>query len=521
MKNCYFVIPGVFLIILLFPADLNADEPEYRFDEIPKSLLKDAKAVVRKNEVELKVTDVGKAVQRVTYALTILNDNGIENSLFVQFYDKFSSVRKIKIDLFDQAGEKIKNGLNVDIEDYSAISGYSVYEDNRVKFIDPKYRTTPFTVEVTYEIDFDGILDYPDWYIYPDYNISVESSGLTVILPPSFNLRYRQQFLADSCKVIISPDKKEYRWNVINLPALRKETYSLSFQEITPVVFIAPEKFKIGGTEGDCTSWANFGKWIYGLNEGKNILPAETQNLVKSLTSGLKNDYDKLRVLYDYMQRKVRYVSIQIGLGGWQTLDAETVDRLGYGDCKALSNYMKSLLDVAGIKSLYTLVRAGKDAAGLKEGFPSNQFNHAILCVPMNNDTIWLECTSQNIPFGFLGTFTDDRKALVITENGGKVVQTRKYGLNDNLQIRNANIDIGKDGNFKIDVQTTYKGALYDDIYPVLMMDEADRKKFIFKLIALPSYNLMSFVYNEVKDLVPSINEVLSLSVFRLLYNSR
>jgi len=53
-------------------------------------------------------------------------------------------------------------------------------------------------------------------------------------------------------------------------------------------------------------------------------------------------------------------VSIQIGIGGWQPFDASTVQRLSYGDCKALANYMKTLLEAVGLSANYCLVNAGK-----------------------------------------------------------------------------------------------------------------------------------------------------------------
>ena len=196
-----------------------------------------------------------------------------------------------------------------------------------------------------------------------------------------------------------------------------------------------------------------------------------------------------------------------------QTIEASTVDRLSYGDCKALSNYMKSLLDVAGIKSFYTLVMAGDDSPLIKEDFPSNQFNHAILCVPMGRDTIWLECTSQNIPFGYIGTFTDDRKVLVLNEAGGRIVSTKRYSIEDNNQIRSASVELGPTGNANATVRTDYKGTLYDGISAVLHMDEKDRLKFVQSRIAIPSFNLISFSHKEQRNIVPVITENLNLSL--------
>ena len=492
---------------------LYGAEPKYKVSDIPKNLLKDAMAVIRKNEVEFKISDIDKAVENVTYAITILNENGIDKSVFYQFYDKFSSVRKISVNLYDQNGEVIRNGANVNVKDYSAIAGYSLYEDSRVKFVDPKYRTTPFTVEVSYEIAYDGLLGYPKWNVYEDYNVGVEKSKLTVITAPGFSLRYKEFNMKDSCRIVKSDNKTEYNWEVSDFPAIREEPFSLPISKISPAVYLAPSDFEISGSEGNCESWNNLGKWIYKLQKDRNILEPETREKILSMVSGAKNDIDKIRILYNYLQTKVRDVNITIGLGGWQTIKAETVDRLSYGDCKALSNYMKSLLDVVAIKSIFTIVMAGDDAPAIFDDFPSAQFNHVILCVPLTNDTIWLECTNQRIPFGYLGGFTDDRKVLLSTENGGYLVRTKQYGKDDNMQIRTGSVKLNQDGNGESNIKTSYKGILYENIFPVLGMDESDRKLFIQKKINLPSFNLLSYSFSEDRSIVPSMNENLKIGL--------
>ena len=126
---------------------------------------------------------------------------------------------------------------------------------------------------------------------------------------------------------------------------------------------------------------------------------------------------------------------------------AETVDRLGYGDCKALSNYTRSLLDAVGVKSYYALVTAGENLEEMTESFPSNRFNHAILYVPLANDTLWLECTNQHLPFGYIGGFTDDRKALIITDDGGKLLHTTVYTAANNRLERTTEISLDPLGN--------------------------------------------------------------------------
>jgi transglutaminase-like putative cysteine protease len=513
MRN-YLLLTGfllIFRINVCYPDP--SSEIKYKVADIPKSLLTDAKAVIRINEKVFEITDINRAVEKVTYAITILNQNGIDNSIFIEFYNKFLNIRKVEWNFYDQSGNPIKNNSNTELLDYSAISGFSIYEDDRVKLLDPKYRTTPFTVEYTYERVYNGLLSYPEWKAYEDYNISVEKSKLTIITPKGFKFRYQEKNLNVPPAVTDGKDKTTYSWEIINQPAIREEPFSIDYIYYTPVVYAAPNDFEIGGYKGNLENWKNFGLWINKLNEGRDILSPETIEKVKKLIADKKSDYEKIWALYNYMQDKVRYVSIQVGIGGWQTIDAQTVDKLSYGDCKALSNYMKSLLKIAGIKSYYTLVMAGTDLPQILEDFPSNQFNHVMVCVPLLNDTIWLECTSQHLPAGYIGKFTDNRKVLLIADEGGFLVKTKEYTLSDNLRARKAIVNLGTTGSAETTIKTSYRGANYDDVYNVLFLDETDRKKNIQKRITIPSYNLLSYSHTEKKQVMPSIDEELKLEL--------
>jgi hypothetical protein len=500
----------IFQIILL-PS--NAKEAKYKVSDIPVELVTNAKAVIRSSETVFEISDINKLVRRVTYAITILNEKGIDNSVLSEYYNKYISVRKIKADLYDRDGIPIKNSENIKVEDYSANDGNSLYEDIRVKVLDPKYRTLPFTVEYSYEISYEGLFLFPDWKVYDDYNISVEKSSLTILTPKDFKFRYKEKNIKNQYKISEGKDKTEYTWKYEHMPALKKEPFSTPYEEYTPVVCAAPSDFEMDGYKGNLESWDNFGKWINLLGKGRNTLDEKTNEKVKSMVVGLKTDDDKIRALYNYFQNKVRFVSLQIGIGSWQMIEADKVDNFSYGDCKALSNYMKSLLDIIGIKSYYTLVRAGESAPVINADFPSNQFNHVILCIPESSDTLWLECTSQTIPFGYLGTFTDDRKALFTSDAGGTLVTTIKYSIDDNKKIRKTIVDLTSDGNGTSTVETDYKGIFYDQVMPVLHMDEVDGRKFVQSKISIPSYRLISYSHKEDKSIIPAIKENLNLTL--------
>ncbi len=77
---------------------------------------------------------------------------------------------------------------------------------------------------------------------------------------------------------------------------------------------------------------------------------------------------------------------------------------------------------------------------------------------------MWLECTTQTIPAGYLGDFTCDRYALLIDETGGHLVRTPKYGMKENVEIRDLKATLDDEATLKIKAETTYGGLQQDHI---------------------------------------------------------
>ena len=502
----------VFATLLLHVGSVCAKDIKYKVSDIPKELKENARSVVRNEEVVLEVKSPGNASVKVSYAVTILNKNGLNDGCFQEFYDKFTRITGVKGRVFDENGEQIKRILSDNILDYSAISGYSMYEDNRVKYIDPKVRNFPFTVEYSYEQSFDGLFSFPSWNPQPRFNLAVERSTYKAIVSKNVTFRYLERNTSLRATVTSDAENNTYYWEARNLKALEWEPFSISNQDIFPFMIAAPADFEIDGYKGNLNSWSNFGKFISTLNEGKNVLSDETKKFLNELVAGPSDDYLKIRKIYEYMQGRTRYVSIQVGIGGFQPFDAATVQRLAYGDCKALTNYMKTMLEAVGLKANYCLVNAGADAPHLIREFPSSQFNHAFLCVPVKNDTVWLECTSQRLPSGFIGDFTDDRDILLIDQEKSKVVHSKVYGLADNKVTHTSHVKIDENGKGSVEIHNVYKGLAYDNILSVFYADDADKKRKISERLKFPGFQVVSFKYKENRSVIPSIEETLNVN---------
>jgi hypothetical protein len=355
---------------------------------------------------------------------------------------------------------------------------------------------------------------FPYWQPCEAEKFAVENSRFTFSCPSNYEFRYKAFNYKGEPVIQNDHDRKVYTWEVSKLPAITDEIFSPDLQKLTTYIAFGPTDFQMKDYKGNMKTWQDLGKFIYYLRQGRDDLSDDVKAKVHQLTDGVPDKREKIRLLYQFMQSNTRYISIQLGIGDWQPFDAKYVASKGFGDCKALSNYMYSLLKEAGIKSYYTLIRAGNDPEDVITDFPSPRFNHVILFAPVDKDTVWLECTSQTLPAGYLGTFTCDRYALAIDENGGTLVHTPKYTMNENLQVRNTKAQLDDDGTLDAKVITDYGGLQQDEMHAVINQLSKDKvKEFLNEELDFGTYDVNRFDYKQIKSWKPSIEEALDISV--------
>lgn len=482
---------------------------------IPAELKEKAHAVIRKSETIFTVKNLGEATEKNHKVITILDEQGLQHASMTLFYSKLEKVNNFEGILYDSNGEKVKKLKKDDIADGSAVGNGTLFGDNRYKHAEFKYAIFPFTVEFTTETTNKNLLFYPMWFPQEDEeNVAVEQSSLKVQMPAGMLLRYK------SINGMVEPivdnlaEGKSYIWEVKNLKVYENELYSPKWTHYGKGVLTAPNEFEVEGFKGSMKTWKELGEFDNVLGKGRDILPENIQQEVKQLVANISDPTLKVKKIYEYLQSKTRYISIQLGIGGWQPFEASYVAEKGYGDCKALSNYTNALLKSVGIESFYASIRGGRSERDIQADFPSQQFNHVIVCVPMKSDTIWLECTSQDNAFGYLSDFTSDRYALLATPQGGKLVHTPVYKAKDNQQNRNIKVALAEDGNATVEATTEFTGLLSDDYSEIKnLSSREEQQKQLYRRISIPSFELNNFSIQEEKSMIPTARVKLDLNV--------
>jgi hypothetical protein len=488
---------------------------QWAADKIPAGLKEKAHAVIRTSETFFTVKNIGEATEKTHYVITILDEQGLDHAHQVVFYNKLQKIIDFEGVLYDAKGDKVKRLKNSDINDGSANSDGTLFSDNRYKYAEFKYAIFPFTVEFNYETTNRNMLFYPTWIPQEnEENISVESSFFKVKMPAGMELRYKLLNGMTKPNIEDIEGYKTYSWTMKGMKIYETEPYAPQWAKVGMGVLTAPADFETEGYKGSAKTWKELGDFDNLLAKNRDILPENIKTEVQNLVAGTTDPVLKTKKIYEYLQSKTRYISIQLGIGGWQPFEAIQVAEKGYGDCKALSNYTQALLKSVGIPSLYASIRGGEGQREIQADFPSQQFNHAMLCVPIKNDTLWLECTSQDNPFGYQGTFTSDRYALLATPEGGKLVRTPTYKASDNQQIRKIEVTLADDGNATAEATNIFTGILHDDYADIkTQLNPEDQKKALYKRIEIPSFELTNFSIQAEKKRIPTATVKMSLSV--------
>ena len=437
-------------------------------------LKENAHSVKREEKIDFDVKDIDEARYTVHRVYTVLDAEGEDVLYFAEASDEFRKLEDAEIKVYDAQGKQVNKYKMKEMK--SEATGEGLVADGKVYYFRVAAPSYPVTVQFDYEIKFKGTLNYPDYRIeYPDQ--SVEYSSYTASIPGDLDFKFKAKNISLDPSLDNTGRKKVYTWEVKNLPAIKYESGAVSSESGYPEILITPDKFSMDGNKGDLATWKDLGIWYSNLCKGSVNLSDQTKSLLKEMVKDAKSDREKIKIIYNYLQSNFRYVDISLGIGGYKPFDANFVDTKKYGDCKALSNYMHACLDAVGIVSYPALINAEYNKEPVDPGFPHNSFNHVILCVPQNKDTIWLECTSPVSEMGVLGSFTENRNALLITPDGGVLVATPKSKSSENTFSLTTKISLHEDASGETESIRRTSGEYREEMIGEFINEKKDDQK--------------------------------------------
>lgn len=442
----------------------------------------------------------GKYQKTDSVVVQINNRAGDEDAQIAVHYSKGDKVLKIEGWIEDKNGNVVRKLKSKEVKERSAISSSSLYEDDFVKKFELKHSDYPYRVCYMTKIQYNKYIGL----YYPIVSLNPVRAE-KVVLDTDVPIMYDQRNIEEPVIKDLPNKQKRYSWTFSQKGYTPEANAWYDNDSVIPYLSIQPLifRFKINGS---LESWKSFGEWDFRLNDGKDVLPESEQVIIDKLLQGVTTDKEKARILYKYMQDNTRYVNVSMKYGGLEAHPAEYVCANRYGDCKALSNYMKAMLAYIGIKSYYTSVYSGTFSPEIRDDYPkASAFNHVILTIPFDGDTTFLECTSKNYPFGYIHTNIQGRKVLLTDENNSRLVSVPYLTKEDVLCSSKKTVRLFSKTDADVSIKSELRAGMYEiynSLANSLNKNEADsyiRNNMIRGNIELQTYSISKASHDSAK----------------------
>ena len=420
------------------------------------------------------------------------------------FENEFHSPKKMQGCIRNLNGDIIRKLKNNEIRKDAYSEG--LYADQKLWWVKLELGQFPYMVDYTIEVDIKSLFYWPDWM--PQHDVPVSQSTYTLILPKNIEYRAFPVDLEVEPEIQDKGGKQVLSWTLKEIPAKINEDFLPDNAQIQKALLFAPETFDLDGTPGSNASWQKFGQWYGHLAENQYKLPEKAQQEIDSLTFPLQNVRKKIETVYRHLQNKTRYVAIHLGIGRYQPHSAASVYEHGYGDCKDLCTLLIAFLNHINIAAFPALIQTRGNHPFYPD-FVSNQFNHMIACVPLDADTIWLECTSDFTQADELPYTDEYQYCLFVDKNGGKLIRTppSQYPENNNESVLNCKIEPDGTTHFDGIYHATGNSSIYIR-HGIFLAKPEDRKTMLAHWvgeftpdISIDEYRLLNVYENLNKPL--------------------
>ena len=425
------------------------------------------------------------AVAHYKEVTTIQNEQGASLANFVCACSKNDKLSDFKGQVVDASGKVIRKFKESDLKrteysPYLAIDDYQMY----LEYTPPTY---PITIIYEWTMDSrDNLIEFPRFCPLSDYDVALKKAVYRLAFPKDMQIRHSLKNIAQDVSITqVSQDTQLLTLELTDLPAFQEETYARRLHERLPIAYFAPTDFVYYGTKGSLRNWNDYGKWEYSLIEGSDALPETLRQKLHQLTDNLTSKREKVEVLYHELEKTTRYVAVLLGIGGQKPMPAATVSKSGFGDCKGLSNYMRAMLKEIGIASNYIPISTTNYRL-LPDFASAGQMNHVILQVPLEKDTLWLECTNPQLPLGYVHEDIAGHDAIEVNEHGGRLMRLPVYEDSTNLMRSNIHIQLDPTGAADISFKRTAHNRQYEHYLPLVKMDHKEQKQTMNRMMRIP-----------------------------------
>lgn len=375
---------------------------------------------------------------------------------------------------------KEKDGAEVAMP---AVPGSELITDVRAKVVHIPAADPGNLIGYEYEQEDHPFVLQDIWYFQGPH--PARESHYTLQLPAGWE--YKAYWLNHSQVEPKQGGSNQWQWVVSEVPAIKDEAYMPPRRGVEGQMIIS--FVPAGGALGKTfVSWRDMGQWYTELTRGRRDASPEMKQKVTALTASAATPLEKMRVLARFVQRDIRYVAIELGIGGYQPHPAVDVFTHRYGDCKDKATLMAAMLKEIGIDSYYVVINSERGAVTLEMPAHMGGFDHAILAIQLPAGTedpslvavmqhpklgrlLFFDPTSELTAFGRLSGPLQANYGLLVTPEGGELVELPRLATSLNGVTRTAKLTL------------TPTGTLTGEIREVRVGDRASAQRYALKSV--------------------------------------
>lgn len=460
----------LYAAILLLCAPALAGSPEWLREaaRAPLPAYKDdVRAVQLYAEQITRVMDTGEI--RTTYrkAFKILRSQGRDVGSLVVHFDKETKLSSLMGWTIPLKGGEYEMKEKDAIE--TMMFNDSFYEDTRYKVLKLPETEPGSVVGFEYEQRQRPFALEDVWSFQRD--IPTRKARYTLVLPAGWEMKAHWR---NHPEVAAAGSAGTYTWEVHDVAEIKDEPAMPTFRAVAArlsVVLIPPT----AGRGMSHASWSDVGKWYAGLTADRRNSTPEIQKKVADLTRTAATPLDKIRVLAGFAQRDVRYVAIEIGIGGYQPNHAASIFANKYGDCKDKVTLLSTMLREIGMESYYLVVHTERGYVA-RDFASMRNFNHVVLAIrvpesldvkglhsvvqhPSLGQLLIFDPTDSRTPVGYLPPSLQSNQGLLVTAGGGEMIDLPLQQPTANQLQRVGALKLDLDGTLSGEVREVRTGA--------------------------------------------------------------
>ena len=464
-------------------------------------------AVLLYSERSINVQSMDKIKSRVRMVYKILRPSGREYGIAMVWFNPHRKITALRGWCIPAQGKdyevKDKEALEISLP---RIAGSELISDVKDKMLQIPAADPGNVVGYEYEEEEQPMVLQDTWML--QHEIPARELHYSLQLPSGWE--YKASWINYPEIKPAQAGNNQWEWVVNDVKGIRTE------QRMPPIVGVAGQVvfsfFPAGGAAlTGFSNWTEMGKWYSNLTNGRRDASPEIITQVKSLTSSSPSTLAKIKALAQFVQHDIRYVAIELGIGGFQPHPATDIFSHHYGDCKDKATLLSSMLKQIGVESFYVVINDERGAVTPQSPATIGVFNHAILAIqlpagasdpslvatvehPRYGKLLYFDPTNELTPFGEIGGYLQENYGLLVTSDGGELVELPRQ-----LPARNSIVRAGK-------LTLDRSGALRGQVDETRMGDRASAERWRLRTVTQNSEKI-----KPIEDLLAG-----SLSLFHI-----